>query len=258
MTVDLRQHPAGGLTGRAGRLHRRPRRARLRPARQVRAPRRRARLLRVALRPAGPSRERYIERDWAAEPWAAAARSAIATGGWTASGPALREPVGPIHWAGAETATRWSGYIDGAVSSGERAAARSSRRSTRLSGRAGDRAGGVPLGPSGANRLASALATCSDSGPVPLRPRPARRRATRTPPSAKDRASRRDGPSETPPASAARPTGALASARRQRNSFTSPSIPLSRRAPANDQRRRRRVHRERPRRRARFPGARSR
>lgn len=28
-----------------------------------------------------------------------------------------------IHWAGTETATYWNGYIDGAVSSGERAAA---------------------------------------------------------------------------------------------------------------------------------------
>jgi monoamine oxidase len=31
--------------------------------------------------------------------------------------------VGRIHWAGAETATVWNGYMDGAVSSGERAAA---------------------------------------------------------------------------------------------------------------------------------------
>jgi monoamine oxidase len=40
----------------------------------------------------------------------------------TAFGPALREPVGPLHWAGTETATRWNGYIDGALQSGERAA----------------------------------------------------------------------------------------------------------------------------------------
>ena len=37
-------------------------------------------------------------------------------------GPALRPPVGPIHWAGTETATEWTGYMDGAVQSGERAA----------------------------------------------------------------------------------------------------------------------------------------
>ena len=44
-------------------------------------------------------------------------------GVWTQFGPALRDPVGRIHWAGTETATRWNGYMDGAVQSGERAAA---------------------------------------------------------------------------------------------------------------------------------------
>ena len=49
-------------------------------------------------------------------------------GGWAPPGvlldygPALREPVGRIHWAGTETATEWCGYMDGAVSSGERVA----------------------------------------------------------------------------------------------------------------------------------------
>jgi monoamine oxidase len=32
-------------------------------------------------------------------------------------------PVGRIHWAGTETATYWHGYMDGAVRSGQRAAA---------------------------------------------------------------------------------------------------------------------------------------
>ncbi|UQX11676.1 FAD-dependent oxidoreductase [Candidatus Mycobacterium methanotrophicum] len=35
----------------------------------------------------------------------------------------LRRPVGPIHWAGAETADEWTGFLDGAVRSGQRAAA---------------------------------------------------------------------------------------------------------------------------------------
>ena len=35
----------------------------------------------------------------------------------------MRKPVGRIHWAGTETATYWNGYMDGAVSSGERVAA---------------------------------------------------------------------------------------------------------------------------------------
>ena len=45
---------------------------------------------------------------------------------WARSSPTardLRQPVGRIHWAGTETATYWNGYMDGAVSSGERAAA---------------------------------------------------------------------------------------------------------------------------------------
>ena len=40
--------------------------------------------------------------------------------GW---GDALRTPVGPLHWAGTETATEWAGYMDGAIESGQRAAA---------------------------------------------------------------------------------------------------------------------------------------
>jgi monoamine oxidase len=41
----------------------------------------------------------------------------------TEYGKALRAPVGRIHWAGTETATVWTGYMDGAVQSGQRAAA---------------------------------------------------------------------------------------------------------------------------------------
>jgi monoamine oxidase len=43
-------------------------------------------------------------------------------GALTSYGSALREPVGPIHWAGTETAQIWNGYMDGAIESGERAA----------------------------------------------------------------------------------------------------------------------------------------
>ena len=64
----------------------------------------------------------YVERDWTAEPWTRGCYGAhFPTGAWTRFGPALREPVGPIHWAGTETATRWMGYLDGAVESAERA-----------------------------------------------------------------------------------------------------------------------------------------
>jgi monoamine oxidase len=74
--------------------------------------------------PRAAAAEAYLERDWAGEEWTGGGPVCnFATGGWTAAGPALRVPVGPIHWAGAETATRWAGYMDGAVRSGERAAA---------------------------------------------------------------------------------------------------------------------------------------
>ncbi len=42
---------------------------------------------------------------------------------WTQYGPALAAPVGRIHWAGAETADVWNGYMDGAARSGRRAGA---------------------------------------------------------------------------------------------------------------------------------------
>jgi monoamine oxidase len=66
----------------------------------------------------------YIEQDWNAEEWTRGCYGAhLAPGVWTQFGPALREPVGRIHWAGTETAAVWSGYMDGALTSGERAAA---------------------------------------------------------------------------------------------------------------------------------------
>ena len=66
----------------------------------------------------------YVELDWAEEEWSRGCYGAhFAPGVWSAFGPLLREPVGRIHWAGTETATVWAGYMDGAVQSGERAAA---------------------------------------------------------------------------------------------------------------------------------------
>jgi monoamine oxidase len=74
--------------------------------------------------PRAASPDAYVERVWADEEWTRGCYGcAMPTGAWTEFGPALRAPIGPLHWAGAETATVWSGYMDGAVSSGERAAA---------------------------------------------------------------------------------------------------------------------------------------
>jgi monoamine oxidase len=65
----------------------------------------------------------FVERVWADEEWSRGCYGChMPTGAWTAYGPALRAPIGPLHWAGAEYATVWSGYMDGAVRSGERSA----------------------------------------------------------------------------------------------------------------------------------------
>ena len=67
---------------------------------------------------------RYVERDWASEPWTRGCFVGFTTPGVLLDyGESLRAPVGRIHWAGAETATIWNGYMDGAVRSGRRAAA---------------------------------------------------------------------------------------------------------------------------------------
>ena len=34
----------------------------------------------------------------------------------------IRAPIGRVYFAGTETATRWTGYMDGAIEAGERAA----------------------------------------------------------------------------------------------------------------------------------------
>ncbi len=64
-----------------------------------------------------------IEQHWPAEPYTRGGPIAVFSPGALSSvGHALRAPVGPLHWAGTETALEWCGYIDGALSSGERAA----------------------------------------------------------------------------------------------------------------------------------------
>lgn len=66
----------------------------------------------------------YIEKDWSTEPYIRGCPVAsFAPGGVTGFGAALRAPCGRVHWAGTESATEWSGFMEGAVQSGERAAA---------------------------------------------------------------------------------------------------------------------------------------
>jgi monoamine oxidase len=73
--------------------------------------------------PEAGSPQRYFETNWTAEPWSRGCPVALyGPGVMVAYGPALREPVGNIFWAGTETSNYWNGYMDGAVRSGERAA----------------------------------------------------------------------------------------------------------------------------------------
>jgi monoamine oxidase len=64
-----------------------------------------------------------FDTQWAGEVWSRGGPVGVpGPGTLIAYGPALRQPVGRIHWAGTETSTYWNGYMDGAVRSGERAA----------------------------------------------------------------------------------------------------------------------------------------
>lgn len=66
----------------------------------------------------------YYELDWSEQPFTRGCFGAhFPPGVWTQYGPALRQPVGRLHFAGTETSPVWNGYMEGAVRSGERAAA---------------------------------------------------------------------------------------------------------------------------------------
>jgi monoamine oxidase len=65
----------------------------------------------------------YADHDWTTEPWSRGCYEGyMPPQVMTRYGQALREPVGRIHWAGTETATVWTGYVEGAIRSGQRAA----------------------------------------------------------------------------------------------------------------------------------------
>ena len=87
---------------------------------------RRHRVLDCFVRLFGPDAAKpgiYLEQAWAEEEWSRGGPvCSFSPGALSAYGEALRRPAGRVHWAGAETAVAWCGYMDGAVSSGERAA----------------------------------------------------------------------------------------------------------------------------------------
>jgi monoamine oxidase len=73
--------------------------------------------------PAAAKPLEYSEKDWSTDPWTRGCPTGILPPGVVSTfGPALRRPAGRIHWAGTESATEWTGYMEGAVESGERAA----------------------------------------------------------------------------------------------------------------------------------------
>jgi monoamine oxidase len=65
----------------------------------------------------------YVEKNWDKEEWSGGCYVGV-TGphALTNWGKALREPHGRLHFAGTETATKWVGYMDGAIQAGEREA----------------------------------------------------------------------------------------------------------------------------------------
>ena len=65
----------------------------------------------------------YLDHCWGAEEFAPGGpTAAVPPGSWTMYGPWLHKPVDGIFWAGTETADQWTGFLDGAVRSGKRAA----------------------------------------------------------------------------------------------------------------------------------------
>jgi monoamine oxidase len=73
--------------------------------------------------PQASSPREYLETDWVSAKWSRGGPTGIAgPGTLMAYGPALRRPVGRIHWAGTETSSYWVGYMDGAIRSGKRVA----------------------------------------------------------------------------------------------------------------------------------------
>jgi monoamine oxidase len=66
----------------------------------------------------------YIDHSWTEDRWTLGCYHASYTpGALTSYGPAVRRPHHLVHFAGAETAARWYGSMNGAITAGQRAAA---------------------------------------------------------------------------------------------------------------------------------------
>jgi monoamine oxidase len=76
----------------------------------------------------------YLDHCWGTEQFAPGGpTAAVPPGSWTAHGRWLRTPVDTLFWAGTETADQWTGFLDGAVRSGLRAAGEAHQKLVRRS-----------------------------------------------------------------------------------------------------------------------------
>nr|KGA07935.1 MAG: hypothetical protein GM42_0390 [actinobacterium acMicro-1] len=65
----------------------------------------------------------YSETDWTLQPWAQGGPvTFMPPGVMSQAGASLRDPIGPIHFAGTEASHMWSGYLEGGVRAGQSAA----------------------------------------------------------------------------------------------------------------------------------------
>jgi len=119
----LRRLARGREPRRALRVHRRRQGAPVQHHGAQRPPERGAERVRDAVRPRGAGAAALLRDQLDRGPVERGCPVALyGPGTLVAYGPALRAPVGNIHWAGTETSNYWNGYMDGAVRSGDRAA----------------------------------------------------------------------------------------------------------------------------------------
>lgn len=64
----------------------------------------------------------WHEKSWHLDPCVGGGYAALPNADAPADSPHVNDPVGPIHWAGTETAHEHPGYIEGAIESGQRVA----------------------------------------------------------------------------------------------------------------------------------------
>ena len=69
----------------------------------------------------------YMETDWLDQRYISGCESPLGPGLISHYGAAIREPVGRIHWAATETSDHFSGYMEGGVRAGHRAAREAQR-----------------------------------------------------------------------------------------------------------------------------------